>query len=243
MEWQEIELQECDSTFNEARRYPAWSLVCAVKQTNGRGRFNRTWFGEPGGLWVTYNVPIEPERNVPWGLLPLMAGVAIMQALRPYSIAGLRLRWPNDVLVGRCKLAGILVERPSARLGSIGIGLNVHNDIHSLIPRVQDPPARLADLASPCPSVAELRRRLGSAIASVYHRFVEQGYEALAPTLAAAWDGERAVEVITDTGSTHGSFTGITPDGSPILRLPSGSLITIPAIQVNRMKELPPATE
>lgn len=239
MKWDTIELKECESTFNEARRYPAWTVVSAEKQTQGRGRFNRTWIGERGGLWATYNVPLNPAEDTPWGLLPLVAGVAIMRALSKYAIPGLRLRWPNDVLVGRAKLAGILVERPTEHLGSIGIGINVFNDVQSLTGRVQDPPARLADLVAPCPTVATVRTQLADAISATYRLFVQGGIAALAPALAAAWAGEREVEVITDAGSICGTFTGVSNNGSPILRRTDGTLITIPGIEVNRMKEKP----
>lgn len=237
MPWEYEELAECESTFLPARQRPAWWVVSAVRQTRGRGRFNRTWFGEPGGLWATYNVSIDPALPVHWGLLPLVAGVAIMRALEPFAIAGLRLRWPNDVLVGRAKLAGILVERPAERVAAIGIGLNVHNDVQSLIPHVQDPPARLADLVDNCPGVAELRTRLAGAIEEVHLAFSRQGFQALAPALAAAWQGERPVELLTDAGSRYGHFCGVAEDGSPILRLDSGERCTIPALQVNRLRE------
>lgn len=238
MTWEYEELAECESTFLPARRHPAWWVVSAVRQTHGRGRFNRTWFGEPGGLWATYNVPIDPALPRPWGLMPLVAGAAIMRALAPFAIQGLRLRWPNDVLVGRAKLAGILVERPAERVAAIGIGINVANDVQSLAPRVQDPPARLADLTAACPSVAQLRAQLAAAIADTHSAFLQGGFSALAPELARAWQGEREVELITDSGSHFGAFIGISADGSPILRLPSGALHTIPALCVNRLKEL-----
>lgn len=238
MPWQYEELAECESTFLPARRHPAWWAVSAVRQTHGRGRFNRTWFGEPGGLWVTYNVPIDPALPRPWGLMPLVAGAAIMRTLAPYSIPGLRLRWPNDVLVGRAKLAGILVERPAERVAAIGIGINVWNDVQTLAPRVQDPPARLADLTAACPTVVELRAQLAAAIEQAQLAFMQAGLSALSPELARAWQGEREVELLTDSGSHFGAFTGIAEDGSPILRLPSGELRTVPALLVNRLREL-----
>lgn len=238
MHWEYEELEQCESTFLPARRHPAWWVVSAVRQTQGRGRFNRTWFGEPGGLWATYNVPIDPALPRPWGLLPLVAGVAIMRALSPLGIAGLRLRWPNDVLVARSKLAGILVERPAERVAAIGIGINVRNDIQSLAPLVQDPPARLADLTTACPTVPELRSSLAAAIAESHTAFMQSGFSAISGALATAWQGERPVEVITDSGSHRGIFTGIAEDGSPILRPPTGPPLTIPALQVNRLIEL-----
>ena len=236
--WRYITLEECDSTFNAARREGAWTVVRAVRQSNGRGRFNRTWFGEEGGMWATFNVPLEPASDTRWGLLPLVAGVAIMRALRGYAIAGLRLRWPNDVLVGRAKLAGILVERPRPELGSIGIGLNMHNDVRSLAPRVQDPPARLADLAPTCPGVAEFTATLADAIGGAFAEFASGGPAALAEELQAAWGAARPVEAHTDAGIISGTFLGIQADGSPRLAQADGSVLTVPAISINRLVEL-----
>lgn len=238
MPWRYEELPECESTFLPARQRPAWWVISATRQTHGRGRFNRTWFGEPGGLWATYNVPIDPALPRPWGLLPLVAGVAIMRALAPFAIPGLRLRWPNDVLVGRSKLSGILVERPSAHIAAIGIGLNIANDVQSLAPHVADPPARLADLTSPCPSVADLRTRLADAIERTHIDFMQSGFDAIAAPLADAWQGQRPVEVTTDTATHIGIFLGITAEGAPILRPADAPPHTIPPHLITRLREL-----
>ena len=237
-DWSFIVLPECVSTFNEARREGAWTVVRAVRQTGGRGRFNRTWFGEPGGMWATFNVPLEGEH--PWGLLPLVAGVAIMRALRCHAIPGLRLRWPNDVLVGRAKLAGILVERPRAELASIGIGLNVNNDVLSLAGRVQDPPARLADLVPACPGVEEITARLAGCIASVFGEFVQGGLQVLAAELQRAWAEPRAVVAHTDHGCISGLFLGVQAEGSPILRVEGGGELVVPGREINRLEEVAP---
>lgn len=229
---------ECESTLDVARKRAAWWIVSAVRQVKGRGRFNRTWYGEPGGLWATYNVPIDPQLPLHWGVLPLVAGAAIMRALRPFGIDGLRLRWPNDVLVGRSKLAGILVERPAERLAAIGIGVNVLNDVQSLVGQVQDTPTRLADCVQKCPSVVEVRDILAAALGEVYLAFVQNGFAALASELSSAWGGSRSVEVITDAGSILGLFTGVVDDGSPVLCQEDGTSIVVPGIEVLRMKEL-----
>lgn len=238
VKWKVKELEECESTFNEARNLPPWTVVSSDRQTKGRGRFNRTWFGEPGGLWATWNVPIDPHSPRHWGLLPLVAGAAIMEALRPYNIKGLRLRWPNDVLVGKAKLAGILVERPSATMASIGIGVNMFNNISTISALTQDPPCRLADLVPSCPSVWKFRILLGDVIADTFNDFIVGGLEAIAPMLEAAWGQSRPVVAITDTERICGFFAGVEQDGSPILSKPDGTHITVPGITVNRLKEL-----
>ncbi len=236
--WTTEHLAECPSTFDAARRLPPWTVVSCTRQTRGRGRFNRTWFGEEGGLWASYNVPLDTALPRQWGLLPLVAGAAIISALTPYGIPGLRLRWPNDVLVGRAKLAGILVERPAATMATIGIGLNVRNDIAALAGKTQDPPARLADHVPSCPSAEKLRSLLGHHIAECFHYFCEGGLEALDGVLEAAWGESRPVAAITDTERLCGFFEGVAADGSPILRRADGSRSTVPAISVVRLKEL-----
>lgn len=238
MKWQLVELSECESTFNEARKHPAWTIVTAERQTKGRGRFNRAWFGEKGGLWATYNLPLAPDTPHHWGLLPLVAGVAIMNALEPFRIPHLRLRWPNDVLVGKAKLAGILVERPKADMASIGVGINVCNNIVSLHGRVQDAPARLADLVQPCPPVKKVCQLLGDALAEAFYDFLEGGETALQPALQSAWGESLPVVAITDTDRICGRFIGVEQDGSPILRRADGVDVTVPGITVIRLKEL-----
>ncbi len=237
-QWNIKHLEECSSTFNEARKLPPWTVVSCTRQTKGRGRFNRAWFGENGGLWASYNVPLDPASPRHWGLLPLVAGAAIMATLSPYNIPGLRLRWPNDVLVGRAKLAGILVERPAASMASIGIGINVHNNVAALAGKTQDPPARLADLVPSCPSAEKLRTLLGHHIAETFHDFCDGGLEALSNQLEAAWAESRPVVAITDSERICGFFEGIEADGSPILRRADGSRTTVPGISVMRLKEL-----
>lgn len=236
--WKIVELKECESTFNVARKEAPWTIVSAERQLKGRGRFNRTWFGDPGGLWATYNLPLDPKATRHWGLLPLVAGVAIIKALDGYNIRGLRLRWPNDVLVGREKLAGILVERPATGMASIGIGLNISNDIEQIAPRTSERPTRLQDLLYACPKVSKMRMLVANALATTFHTFVEHGIEALRDDLEAAWGQSLPVVAITDTERVRGYFVGVESDGSPILRKADGTTVTVPGITVNRMKEL-----
>ncbi len=236
--WSVVHMEECASTFNEARQLPPWTVVSCTRQSSGRGRFNRAWFGEEGGLWASYNLPLSPGSPHPWGLLPLVAGAAIMSALEPCGIPGLRLRWPNDVMVGRAKLAGILVERPSATMASVGIGLNIRNDVVSLSGKTQDPPARLVDLIPLCPTMEQLRARLGQHLAQAFRNFCEGGSAWLVQQLETAWGESRPVVAITDDERLCGFFAGIEADGSPILQRADGTRLTVPGITIMRLKEL-----
>ena len=91
---------------------PEGQVLVAEEQTAGRGRLGRSWTSVPGAS-LTFSVllrpaPVQAGRR---GWLPLMTGVAVASAVR--AVAGLDavLKWPNDVLVGDRKLAGILAEQ------------------------------------------------------------------------------------------------------------------------------------
>jgi BirA family biotin operon repressor/biotin-[acetyl-CoA-carboxylase] ligase len=109
---------------------PDGTAVVADTQTGGRGRRGRTWVDEPGAsLLVSVLLrPRLPADRLP--LLSLTAAVAVAEALE--RVAGLapRLKWPNDVLVGGRKIAGILLEscldgHPAAATIILGVGINV----------------------------------------------------------------------------------------------------------------------
>lgn len=239
IKWNVKKLSECESTFTEARHLPAWTVVSSVRQHKGRGRFNRTWYGEEGGLWANFNLPLDSTAERPWGMMPLVAGVALIDTLAAYHIKGLRLRWPNDLLVNRNKLAGILVERPSREMLSVGIGVNMFNNLTKLQGMTTDVPVRLVDLIpGACPEVDELRDHLADELAKVHTDFVAHGPEPILTRLEQAWGPSLPVVAITDTERICGFFCGIESDGSPILKKADGSSITVPAISINRLKEL-----
>lgn len=114
----------------EARAGAGEGLVVATDhQSAGRGRLDRRWEAPPGAS-LAVSVLLDPGavRADRWPWLPLLAGVALRGALRDDCGLDARLKWPNDVLVGGRKLAGILVERvdtPGGPVAVVGIGLNV----------------------------------------------------------------------------------------------------------------------
>jgi BirA family transcriptional regulator, biotin operon repressor / biotin---[acetyl-CoA-carboxylase] ligase len=130
-----VVLDEVDSTNRVALERasageagPLW--IMARRQTAGRGRSGRQWASEPGNLYASLLVQLGcPPAVVPQ--LSLVSGVAvtdaIQQALGSRELA-LRLKWPNDVLIGQAKCAGILAESMTGRevvSVVIGIGINL----------------------------------------------------------------------------------------------------------------------
>ncbi len=113
-EAQFLRLGSVTSTQDVARELPIGSVVVAEHQTAGRGRLERRWEAPPGTSLLVSCV-LKPNR-----LLSLAAGVAAAEACGPE----VRLKWPNDLLLGDRKLGGILVETtPEKAICGIGINL------------------------------------------------------------------------------------------------------------------------
>ena len=104
---------------------PEGLVLAAEEQTAGRGRLGRTWLSPPRAA-LTFSVLLRPAGVPPVrrGWLPLLAGVAAATAVRHVSGLDVRLKWPNDLLLGPRKLAGILAEQ-SGDAVIVGIGVNV----------------------------------------------------------------------------------------------------------------------
>lgn len=102
------------------------SVIIAETQTAGRGRRGRQWLSVPGDSLTFSLLWRFPQGTVPLGL-SLAVGVAVTHALVKVGAGGTALKWPNDVLKGGKKLAGILVELVPGQTHAavIGIGLNL----------------------------------------------------------------------------------------------------------------------
>jgi BirA family biotin operon repressor/biotin-[acetyl-CoA-carboxylase] ligase len=109
-----IHLESVTSTQDVARELPIGSVVVADHQTAGRGRLDHRWEAPPGSaLLVSFVLAPHP-------LLSLAAGVAAAEACG----RGVRLKWPNDLLLDGLKVGGILVEATPAK-AVCGIGINL----------------------------------------------------------------------------------------------------------------------
>jgi BirA family biotin operon repressor/biotin-[acetyl-CoA-carboxylase] ligase len=121
---------------------PEGTTVAADEQTAGRGRLGRVWLAPPGKA-LLFSVQLRPQPPLPlWPELSLVAGEAVAAALRREAGVAAELSHPNDVLVGRRKLVGVLPEAVSGRV-VLGVGVNVNQSAEELPDDAPKPPTSL----------------------------------------------------------------------------------------------------
>ena len=130
--WRVVRLGAIDSTNEEARRRafggdPGRLWIIADEQSAGRGRRGRTWASPRGNLYASALV-IDPCPQAAAAQLGFVAGVALARAAKDAGAAGARLKWPNDLVFGGGKCAGLLLEGATLsdrRLACVvGVGVN-----------------------------------------------------------------------------------------------------------------------
>ena len=199
---------------------PEGLVVVAEHQTAGRGRLVRSWVTPPRAA-LTFSVLLRPrvaDHRWPW--LPLLAGVAVVEAIEGAGGPECGLKWPNDVMYHEAKLAGLLVERvesPSGPAAVLGIGLNVSTSEEELpVPGA----GSLATAGWAGADRTELLLGILDALGRRLDRWSESGddaglrrdYEARCSTVG------RAVRVHLPSGQeVVGTAVGIARDGSLVV--------------------------
>jgi BirA family biotin operon repressor/biotin-[acetyl-CoA-carboxylase] ligase len=238
--WRLYALEELDSTNTFAGQQPAWTAVRAGTQTGGRGRTrDRQWISDEGGLWLSAVLPC-PGARAKWEILPLAAGWAIIGALREFGVPDLRLRWPNDLMVGRRKLAGLLVERYRPDTAVVGVGLNVLNFPELANPALAGQTARLSDLVPGAHTVDDAARLVLRALRRMHVMLLGAGFRTIADELNQAWGRPRRVE-ITLAGRAHtfdGYFQGVDQHGRLRIATERDGPCVYDAAQVALLREL-----
>jgi len=233
--WDPLLLAETSSTNDvvreQARRGARTGfLVAASRQTRGRGRLGRQWESPPDrGLYVS--ILLRPQITVAEaGQLTILSSVATVDAVE--AVSGLRpqIKWPNDLVTGGRKLAGLLIETEpeSIRLAFavIGIGINVRQSEDDFSPEVRGVASSLY-LAT-----GQLYRRADLLVA-LLHAFENRLTKPFAET-RRAWEassltlGQR-VTLTTARGRTHGQALGLDESGALLLRNDSGQVETVTA--------------
>lgn len=183
------------------------SVLAAEWQSAGRGRFGRAWHAGLGHA-LTFSLLWRFESGLSaLSGLSLGVGVALVRALRGLGVDGVGLKWPNDVVSGQGKLAGILLEAQGDMLGPsavvLGVGLNLRLP-PTVMQRIDQPTSALAQVIAELPERNGLLALLLQELADMLEVFATQGFVAL----QAEWESYHLYQ--------HRSVRMLLPDGKQI---------------------------
>jgi len=200
---------------------PEGAWLRAGSQTGGRGRLERTWLSPPGNLYASTIVrPLPGDSGAP--TLALVAAVALEEVASAYAGDGkLQLKWPNDLMAGQAKLAGILLERGGDAV-VIGFGVNLaHHPVN-----LDRPTTSIAALGCAAPDPAAFVVELADAFARWLGVWRGEG---LAPIRTRWMQRAHPIGSVLATGDVEGLFEGLDPDGALLLRRADGRIATVHA--------------
>ena len=227
-----------DTTMREATERaeagaPEGSLIVANTQTAGRGRLGRSWVSEPGtGLYFSLVLrPDIPAAQAP--VLTLALGLGVADGLAEAAGVLCDLRWPNDVLLGNKKCAGILVEMSSegesVRYAVAGFGINVNqsampSDLSRLATSLLIETGRRHDRDSVLDSVLDS--------AELYYEylreesFTEHGARPIIEAFSKKSTYVRGKRVVVENGESHtyGTTAGLDESGVLMLETAPGCI-------------------
>lgn len=222
------------------------SVAATTNQTAGRGRRGRRWVSPPGaGLCLSVACTFdEPPENL--SALTLAAGVGVIAALEDAGAPGIRLKWPNDLILAGGKLGGILAEARTqpGEPCTIVIGVGVNLDLGPGLELGEEaahalPPVDLrAELRRP-PGATVLAASLITGLDRAIENFRAAGFAAFAAEWAALdWLSDRPLVVDAPPERIRGRGAGIADDGALLVDTGSGGLrrVTSGTIEATRSR-------
>ena len=227
------------------RGAPEGTVVVAETQLKGKGRRGRSWFS-PAGEGIYVSVILRPRvapSEAPQ--LVLMAAVAAAEALLAQAALPVSVKWPNDILVGGKKIAGILTEMRLAgdRIDHvvIGMGVNVNTPAESLPPEIAAIATSLCAVTGRTFSRAGLLRTYLEKLEGWYALFRERRFEPIRERwLEISRIIGKQVKIAGVDRTYEGEVVDIDPTGFLILKSPDGGVQRILAGDVSMIEAPPP---
>ena len=204
------------------------TVIVAEEQTGGVGRLGRAWVSPPGGLW--FSLILKPSIPIDHMFMVTMAGaIAVVRAIRKECGIGALIKWPNDILIGDKKVAGILLELTAkdeeARHCLLGIGIDANVPLHELSAGLRTQVTSLAaelghdiDRASLLATVLREFERHYLLLESQEYESIVREWKSLSCTL------ERRVRIATMTRTFEGEAIDIDEFGALIVRKDNGTV-------------------
>ena len=221
---------EIDSTNSESLRQIQSGntenrVVVASSQTAGRGRRGRQWLSpKNAGIYLSLTRHFSMQANA-LQALSLVTAISVLEALQELGAQGLQLKWPNDVLFEKKKLAGILLElqqKENSRFVVFGIGVNIEMSAESL-EGIDRPVTDLNSIISELPSRVTLLAALLNKLCRNLEKYESSGFS----SFEERWNGldcYRMSDIEIQNGESRliGKSLGVDSDGSLLLQTAKG---------------------
>ncbi len=224
-------LETTTSTMDEAFRLGMegavdGTVVCAENQSKGRGRMGRAWVS-PKGKGLYFSIVLRP--SLPPGQLSqltLMSAVALSEAIEKVCKVKALIKWPNDILIGGAKLAGILTELRAevdqVKFIVIGIGLNVNTSQHQLTEGATSLKIACGETVNRIEVFQEILRSMER----WYMKLLRQGFS----DITCEWKARSAtlkkrVRISDPAGVIEGQAIDLDEDGALLIRQDNGVVV------------------
>lgn len=220
--------EKVDSTQNRVTQFLPKTgegavVIIAESQTKGVGRQGRAWNSPPGGLWFTLALPLKNLSLDKVGPFSIVTALQVAESLKEINNLDCHLKWPNDVLYERKKLAGILLTTTTKSKKTwvlIGVGINVNNEI-------------TGELGKTATSIIQIRKQsqgrsrlLESILLSVYTAWTEFDRTGFGPYQKAVESRlagvGKAIQVKVGTKTVAGTMKAVDPQGNLLIESGTG---------------------
>ncbi len=230
------------STMDEAFRLgmegaPEGTVICAEGQTKGRGRLGRVWVSPKGkGIYCSIILrPQLPPTQMPQ--ITLMTAVALAEAVRFRTSLQPTIKWPNDLLIGSKKFAGILTELRAevdqVKFVVVGIGLNVNASSSQLL----DTSTSLKIETKRTVNRIELFQEILRSLELWYHKMLKGHFdEILDYCRQHSATLKKRVRLHDAASDTQGEAVGIDNDGGILIRRDNGTIIKKMAGDITQLR-------
>jgi BirA family transcriptional regulator, biotin operon repressor / biotin---[acetyl-CoA-carboxylase] ligase len=196
------------------------TAVLAGEQLGGRGSRGRSWHSPPGGLWLS--VLFRPVASAGVEVMSLRVGLAVAEALDELVPRAVRLKWPNDLMLGERKVGGILCEArwQGHTLGwvAVGVGLNVRNAVPEELRAV----ATALGSEQPAVTIDDVAQPIVSAL-----RTLDLGADRLTPDEMQRFAGRDWLSGRDILAPAAGRAAGLRDDGALLVRSAQGGEIPL----------------
>ncbi len=206
---------------------PEGTVVVADAQSRGKGRMKREWLS-PAGVNIYASLILRPRMDAVFSSpLTIMAGVAVAEVLSTFSDPPVQLKWPNDVLLQGCKVAGILTEMKTlgkeVQFVVLGIGINVNMRRDDLAPQLAKVATSMSLAAGKDFSRLEIAVKLFGKIEGLYKLFLREGMSPIRELwLGYARALGKCVEVTCGNEIYRGRVKGMDESGALLIVADSG---------------------